>query len=336
MKGIIVNQSSPEMFFRVWDADTVAEVETLLDFDRNVYTKEALLADPSISADADFLFSTWGMPVFTPEEVRALFPKLKAVLYGAGTVQTFARPFLEAGIQVFSAWAANGVPVAEFAVSQILLANKGYFQAQARERSFGRHDAMAYAQTFPGNYTGTTIGLIGIGMIGTMMAKRLHEACRDRVIAFDPFLSDERAAELHLEKVSLETLFSESQTISNHLANNPQTVGMLDYALFSRMKPNATFVNTGRGAQVVKADLIRALREEPDRTAVLDVTFPEPPEKDSPFYTLPNVFLTPHIAGSIGLEVARMGSYLLEELHALLENRPTRYSVTLKMLETMA
>ena len=88
---------------------------------------------------------------------------------------------------------------------------------------------------------------------------------------------------------------------------------MLDYALFSRMPRNATFLNTGRGAQVVEADLVRALREAPDRTAVLDVTFPEPPAADSPLNALPNVFLTPHIAGSKGREVERMGAYMAEE-----------------------
>ncbi|MFR1477023.1 MAG: NAD(P)-dependent oxidoreductase [Hydrogeniiclostridium mannosilyticum] len=66
------------------------------------------------------------------------------------------------------------------------------------------------------------------------------------------------------------------QTISNHLANNPQTAGMLNYGLFRRMKPNATFINTGRGAQVVEADLVRA-EEEPGRTALLDVTDPVEP-----------------------------------------------------------
>ena len=124
MKGIIVNQSSPEMFFRVWDADTVAEVETLLDFDRNVYTKEALLADPSISADADFLFSTWGMPVFTPEEVRALFPKLKAVLYGA----VFNIP------ATFFTWSAG--------VLMLSMREKGEKKASTKETLIGLGKAM--------------------------------------------------------------------------------------------------------------------------------------------------------------------------------------------------
>ena len=144
------------------------------------------------------------------------------------------------------------------------------------------------------------------------------------------------AEQLGVEMVSLEEMFSRCAVISNHLANNAQTRGMLNYDLFSKMEPHATFINTGRGAQVVEADLVRALTERPDLTAVLDVTFPEPPEAGHAFYTLPNCILTPHIAGSIGDEVVRMAEYMAEECHAWLTHTPPRYEVTASMLATMA
>ena len=102
------------------------------------------------------------------------------------------------------------------------------------------------------------------------------------------------------------------------------------------MKPHAVFINTGRGAQVVEDDMIAALYDVPTRAAVLDVTWPEPPNADSPLYTMPNVFLTPHIAGSLGNEVHRMAEYMYEEYCSFDAGEPTRYSVSLKMLETMA
>lgn len=172
-------------------------------------------------------------------------------------------------------------------------------------------------------------------MIGSLVAKMLQQYSV-KVLCFDPFLSEERASQLKVRKVDLPTLFQESQTISNHLANNPQTVGMLHYGLFRLMKKNATFLNTGRGAQVVEADLVRALQEEQERTAVLDVTFPEPPEKGHPFYHMPNVFLTPHIAGSMNCEVVRMSEYMRDECFALMDGEKIRYQVTLEMLKTMA
>ena len=102
------------------------------------------------------------------------------------------------------------------------------------------------------------------------------------------------------------------------------------------MLPYATFLNTGRGAQVVEDDLVRALTERPDLTAVLDVTEPEPSPAGHPFYSLPNCFMTPHVAGSLGGEVVRMAEYMVDEYEALAKGLPVKYEVTLKMLETMA
>jgi len=283
-------------------------------------------------SDVEAVFSTWGMPALSEDEIRACFPALREVYYAAGSVQAFARPFLQCDVRLFSAWGANAVPVAEFAVAQIVLANKGFFRSAriARPKEWNKD----VAGGFPGNFK-TRIGLIGCGMIGSLVAQMLR-AYNLEVLVYDPYVSDARAYELGVTRCPLEELFGRCQTISNHLPDNEKTKGMLDYALFSRMKPNATFINTGRGAQVAEADLIRALKEEPGRTALLDVTHPEPPARDSELYSLLNVILTPHIAGSMGNEVARMGEYMAEEYLALREGRAPRYEISIKMLETMA
>jgi phosphoglycerate dehydrogenase-like enzyme len=93
------------------------------------------------------------------------------------------------------------------------------------------------------------------------------------------------------------------------------------------MKPGASFINTARGAVVNEADLIAVLREREDLFAVLDVTYPEPPAPDSPLFDLPNVLLTPHIAGSLNNECRRMGRTMVEELGRWLRGEPLRYRV---------
>ncbi|MBQ6051998.1 MAG: hydroxyacid dehydrogenase [Clostridia bacterium] len=284
---------------------------------------------------ADYLFTTWGMPHFENEEIRTYLPNLRAVFYAAGSVRHFAREFLEEGVAVFSAWAANGIPVAEYTFAEIILASKGFYQRLHRKSDGPDWPERFLATEFSGNYE-IKVGIIGAGMIGRMVIERIKTLDNVEIMVFDPFLPDEKAAELGVKKTDLAMIFSECDVISNHLANNPQTVGILNGKLFSMMKPCAVFLNTGRGAQVVEADLINALRSVPTRTAVLDVTRPEPPEKDSPLYTLPNVFLTPHIAGSIGNEVHRMAEYMFEEWKTFDRGLPTRYSVTLDMLDTMA
>jgi len=299
-----------------------------------VYCKADVLQDPHRFAETEYVFSTWGMPKFTEEEIKKLLPRLKAVFYGGGSVQAFARPFLKNGIKVFSAWTANAIPVAEYTVAQIILANKGFYQSSRIAKTGNRDAARAFHCKTSGNYD-AKIGIIGAGMIGKLVINML-KAYHLEVLVFDPFLPDEKAEELGVLKCSLSTLFKECQVISNHLANNNETQGMLKGVHFTSMPPYSTFINTGRGAQVVEADLINVLKERSDITAVLDVTMPEPPVAGSEFYTLDNCILTPHIAGSAGNEVRRMGAYMKEEYRRFINNEPCKYEVTLQMLKTMA
>ena len=309
-------------------------IEPFSESERAVYTKADLLADPAAFSDVEVIFSTWGMPVLTEEEIARCLPNLKCLFYGAGTVQKFVRPFLRRGVKVFSAWAANAVPVAEYTVAEIILANKGYFLTHRLYHQSGKAVAKKAFEKCRGNY-GETVGIIGAGMIGKLVIQMLKQY-RLKVLVFDPFLSDEKAAELGVEKCELPELFERAFVVSNHLANNAQTKGMLTYDHFRRMRENAVFINTGRGAQVVEDDLVRILRERADLTALLDVTDPEPPVEGHPFYTLANCLLTPHIAGSAGDEVRRMGEYMLREYQAYLAGKPCRFEVTEAMLATMA
>ncbi len=308
-----------------------ATAQNVFNTQEKVYCKADVMQCPEKFKDTGFIFSTWGMPGFTEDEIKEYLPDLKAVFYGAGTVQSFARPFLNCGVKIFSAWAANAVPVAEFTVAQITLANKGFFKTM---RFTDRGAAREISKNYPGNFD-AKVGIIGAGMIGKLVINMLKGYDLE-VLVFDPFLPDEKARELGVTKVELDTLFSECQVVSNHLANNEQTKGMLCGKHFEKMLPYSTFINTGRGAQVVESELIATLKSRPDITALLDVTYPEPPEKDSELYTLPNCILTPHIAGSSGYEVRRMGEYMKSEYDAFVNGRPTKYEVTFKMLETMA
>lgn len=308
--------------------------DKLPDVDKKVYTSAEVIAEPEKFAEVEYVFSTWGMPSMSEEEIKKCFPSLKCVFYAAGSVQAFARPFLACGVKVFSAWAANAVPVVEYTLAQIILANKGFF-AHSREMKKGNREAgKVMKAAYPGNY-GENVGIIGVGMIGSQVAERL-QSYRLNVLAFDPFLSDERAKSLGIKKASLEEIFSTCRVVTNHMANNEQTKGMLDYKYFSKMLPYSTFINTGRGAQVVEDDLVRVLEERPDVTAILDVTYPEPPAEGHAFYSLPGCFLTPHIAGSLVNETHRMAEYIIEEYERYINGEQCRYEVNLKMLETMA
>ena len=332
MKSIFLGGDA---MFSVYRDETLAALMKETGIEKVCYKKSDVIADPERFSDVEYIFSTWGMTRFDIEEIEKCFPSLKAIFYGAGTVKGFAKPFLDRGVKIFSAWGANAVPVAEYTVAQIILANKGFYQSARAYRSNDAHKkALDHFHASRGNY-GARVGIIGAGMIGKMVIEMLR-AYKLEVLVYDPFLSCEAAEGLGAKKVTLDEIFKECDVISNHVANVPETQGMMRYEHFSSMKRNATFINTGRGAQVVESDLVRALREEPERTAVLDVTIDEPPQNDSELYELENIFLTPHIAGSAGDEVARMGEYMLREYERYAKGETTLYEVTEKMLATMA
>jgi len=280
--------------------------------------------------EADAILTTWGMPLLSEQQLRAL-PRLQAVFYAAGSVRMFAGPLLERGAVVSSAWMGNAVPVAEFTMAQTLLAMKGYFR---NRREFRGPEDFAGAYRGPGAF-GETVALLGAGAIGRKVIE-LMAPLRMHILVFDPFLTVEEAAELGVAKVSLEEAFERAFVVSNHLADVPETIKLLKGSLFRRMRPGAVFINTGRGRTVDEGELCAVFAERADLTALLDVTYPEPPEEGAAIYSLPNVQLSTHIAGSINGEVALLGEIAADEFVAWAQGRPLQYAVTRERLATMA
>jgi phosphoglycerate dehydrogenase-like enzyme len=136
--------------------------------------------------------------------------------------------------------------------------------------------------------------------------------CAHEVVVHDPYLTAEEAAREGVELVSLETLFSSSEVVSLHTPLLPATRGWIRGHHLSLMKPGATFINTARGAVVNQAELAAVLSERPDLTAVLDVLESEPPAANEPLLQLPNVWIYPHLAGSVGREYSHLAAAMLE------------------------
>jgi phosphoglycerate dehydrogenase-like enzyme len=305
-------------------------LRAIVDLYPHLITEKTFEQHADALKQAEVMFATWNIPKLTPLRYE-MMPKLKAIFYAAGTVRMFAESAIERRIRVVSAWRMNAVPVAEFTLAQILLSMKGYF---ANVDAFADKATHKTAPRGPGNFE-QTVALLGAGAIGRKLIELLRPF-RLNVVVFDPFLKDVEARELGVEKVSLEEAFARAHVISNHLANVPDTVGLLGGDFFRSMRPGATFINTGRGAQVNESELMDVLRTRHDLYALLDVTQPEPPAEGSPLYTLPNVRLSTHIAGSIGGEVIRMADLMIEEFLCWQAGLPLQHEVTLDMLEHMA
>lgn len=284
-------------------------------------------------SDCEIAFATWGMPEFTEEEIKKYLPKLKALFYAAGTVQYFAKPFLNCGVRIFSAACINAIPVAEYTFSQIALASKGYFQAAKRYR-LSPLNALTFADKSEGNFK-AKVGLVGLGVIGSMVAQRL-KTLDVEVFAYDPFVSEEKAKQLNVKLTDLDSIFSTCNVISNHLANKEELKNIFNYKLFGKMKKHSTFINTGRGAQVDEHSLALSLILHPSHTAVIDVIKSEFFPYISPLFWCYNAILTPHIAGSMGKEARRMAYFMSDTLEQYLNNESIACEVTAEILERTA
>lgn len=281
-------------------------------------------------SDVEVIFGAWGIPRFTDHHFSCM-PNLKAVFYAAGNVKAFAEPLIRRNIILVSAWDINAIPVAEMCLSQILLSLRGYFRATRRYRDIKTGEAKSFPRS---GVFGETVGLIGLGKIGVRL-RRLLAGYPVKVVAYDPFLTPERAEELDVEPVSLNQVFERSLVVSNHTPDLDSTRGVLMATHFEAMRDGATFINSGRGAQVVEEDLIRVLSARPDLTALLDVTSPEPPPDHSALWDLPNVIISPHIGGTIGNEVVRLADCVIEEFERWTAGRPLKYRVTSEVLASM-
>ncbi|RWX15968.1 hydroxyacid dehydrogenase [Rhizobium hidalgonense] len=285
-------------------------------------------------SEAEILITGWGAPYVGPE-IPAAAPRLRLVVHAAGTVKGIIDDAIfAAGIAVSHSAEANAVPVAEFTLAAILFAGKRAFRFRDLYVGDRNRD-----RTYPmqrqaiGNY-GRTLGIVGASRIGRRVIELLKPFAY-RLLLFDPMLDAADAAALGAEKVDLDELMRRADIVSLHAPSLRSTQHMIDARRLSLMKDGATLINTARGILIDEAALLSELKTG-RFDAIIDVTEPEIPEPDSPFYDLPNVFLTPHIAGAIGLERARLGAMAADEVERFAAGRPLLYQIRRENLENIA
>jgi phosphoglycerate dehydrogenase-like enzyme len=320
-----------DAFDRIYGEAERAKVAGLVEVGEVPLSADAVLDNPDVLKGIEVILTGWGAPIMDDAFLEAA-TELRAVFYGAGSVRSFVTDALwNRGVRVVSAYSANAVPVSEYALAAVLFALKrGWHLAAAvrEERGFPQRIEV------PGAY-GSAVGIVSLGATGRMLRERLGPF-DVRVAAHDPYVTREEAAGLEVELLPLDRLFREVDVVSVHTPWLPETEGLIRGSHFASMKRGATFINTSRGAVVREAEMVSVLRGRPDVWAVLDVTYPEPPEPDSPLYNLPNVVLTPHVAGSQGNECRRMGRLIVEELRRYVAGEPLVHEITKERATVMA
>lgn len=281
-------------------------------------------------ADAEILISGWGCPRLTAD-VLAEAPRLKAVMHAAGTVKSLVSDALwERGIVVSSAADANAGPVVSQTLALITLAAR-------------RTLAMAagYAGGWPATADrrgadGLTVGIIGASRIGRRVITELVRADAGyEVLLYDPYVTDEEARGLGAHRVPLAELCRRSQVVSVHAPQLRETTGLLGSGMLALLPDGGALINTARGA-IVDTDALTRECATGRIEAYLDVTDPEPLPPGHPLLSLPNVLVTPHIAGAQGSEIRRLGEYATAEVVRWVSGEPLLGEVTREALARLA
>jgi len=253
----------------------------------------------------------------------------------AGSVKGFIdEDVWRRGIKVTNAVAANAKPVAEFTLAAILMANKRVVQLNALYMT-ERVNRAPWAKEAPnvGNYK-KSIGIIGASHVGRLVIDLLKPFdCR--VLLYDPYVSPLQARDMKATKVGLSELLSQSDVVSLHAPLLEDTRHMLGSRELALMKDGATLINTSRGALIDQDALVHELSAG-RLYAWLDPTEPDELPVDSPLFELPNLFLTPHIAGSLGSEIQRLADQVVGEIERYARGTTLRHLVRREELARLA
>jgi phosphoglycerate dehydrogenase-like enzyme len=264
-----------------------------------------------VLAGTELLITGWGCPP-VDEAVLAAAPRLRAIAHTAGSVRGHVTDACwERGIEVSSAAAANALPVAEYTVAMILLTGKKVLEsARAYATDRTRVDWL-HPDPGRGNYR-RTVGILSASLIGRRVIELLRPYDME-ILLHDPYVSGEEAAALGVRPVSLPRLFAACDVVSVHTPLLPATRGLVGRELLDALRPDATLINTSRGAVLDQDALTEAVLAGRIR-AVLDVTEPEVLPREHPLWDCENALITPHIAGSQGNELRRLADLTVSEV----------------------
>ncbi|HEV2326717.1 MAG TPA: hydroxyacid dehydrogenase [Terracidiphilus sp.] len=257
----------------------------------------------------------------TPVTAELLAPATELLVVGragVGLDNIDVKAAEQAGIVLASTPDQNAISAAELTMGMILSLAR-MIPAADRDTKQGNWNR----QKFVGmELYDKTLGVVGAGKIGYLTARR-GLAFGMKILAYDPYLSPDNIllSDLRAELVSLDELLSRADVVSCHLPATPDTNGLMNGARFSKMKPGALFVNTSRGAVVVEADLVAALKSSTLGGAALDVRENEPPAPGE-LEALPNVILTPHIAAFTRAAQDRVTRAVCEDVARVLDGKP--------------
>ncbi len=319
---------------RILIADTLAhDGIDALEGQHEVIVSIGLSEDELVEAVADIsALVVRSQTRVTPKVIEAA-PKLEVIgRAGVGVDNIDLDVATERGVIVVNAPLANTVSAAEHAFGLMLAMARNVPQAVASLKA-GEWERSRYQGV---ELAGHTLGIVGLGRVGTEVATRAR-AFEMRVIAYDPFVSAERASGLGIEIVGLEKLLANSDFVSLHTTLYEGTRGLINDEHLALMKPTARIINTARGELVDEQALFDAVESGQIAGAAIDV-FSEEPAIGNVLTTSDRIVATPHLAAATAEAQERAAVVVAEQVLDVLEGRPARFAVNMPLVdpETMA
>lgn len=233
----------------------------------------------------------------------------------------------ERGVMVVNAPQSNTLSAAEHTMALLLAQARNVPQASAALKA-GRWERSKWTGV---ELADKTLGIIGLGRIGKLVAQRAL-AFGMRLVAYDPFVSEDRARQLSVELLSLDDLMARSDFITLHLAKTPETAGLIDAAMLAKAKPSLRVINVARGGIIDEAALAAAIAEGTIAGAALDV-FDKEPTTESPLFELDQVVVTPHLGASTEEAQDKAGDTIADMVQLALAGDFVPYAVNVAAAE---
>lgn len=326
----------PSLYRKLFSAESDARLRALGTITYNGDERDLTSADLAERiGPADIAITGWRCPKFT-EDVFVEAKRLKLVAHSAGSIKFMFESADDAlsRITITTAAAAMGASVAEMCLMMTLMLLRPIHQLNAAMHARGDWKELKPRGSGE-ELAAQRVGVIGAGHTGRHFIRMLR-GLGVETWAYDPYLTESRAAQMDVERVtSLDELLSSCRVIALHAPSTPQTYRMIGQREFALMRDGACFVNTARSSLVDTDAMIHELRTG-RISAALDVFDEEPLPTNSPLRGLPNVILTPHVASHTMNTHLRQGELTVDEVARFVKGEPLRYAVTPEMLATMA
>ncbi|MFJ2722834.1 hydroxyacid dehydrogenase [Streptomyces sp. NPDC087437] len=318
---------SRESFDAHFDAARLARLADLVTLGDPVWTDD--LDAPVVRArlaDVEVMLTSWGAPRLTPERLDAA-PTLRAVLHCAGSVRGLVGDDVwRRGIRITSAADTNAIPVAEYTLAAIIFAGKKvpFLAADKRLAYEGWGTVTGYGDL--SNFA-QTVGIVGFSRIGRRVVELLKVLDGTTCLVADPHADPAEVAAAGATLVDLVDLLPRVDVLSLHAPGLQETRHLIGADQLRLLSDHATIINTARGSLIDSAALAAECASG-RLFAILDVTDPEPLPATSPLRRLPQVMVTPHVAGSLGSEIGRLTDHTIDELARWIRRQPLQAEVT--------